>query len=102
MFNNIVRNLKELSGDESGIEEEELVDNSDEDSDYIVNDQNILMTEGKISEVIRNVENSPIPPKESRKRKHNSTCKTDNISKSKKDNKGGQIERECDDNRFIG
>lgn len=52
MFNNIVRNLKELSGDESGIEEEELVDNSDEDSDYIVNDQNILMTEGKISEVI--------------------------------------------------
>lgn len=54
----IIRILNELSEDENGesdIEEEELVDDSDEDPDYVQHGQNLLV-EKEVIEVIRNIE----------------------------------------------
>ncbi|XP_060879204.1 piggyBac transposable element-derived protein 4-like [Metopolophium dirhodum] len=92
----ILRILRELSedesGEESGMEVEDVVDDSDEDPDYVPNKHN-FQTEEEISEVIREIETRPIPPLKSRKRKINSTSKTDSNN--------GENERETDQNKHI-
>lgn len=91
----IIQILNELSGDES-VEcsdmEEEQVDDSDEDPDYVPYEQNSLI-EVDFSEVVRNIENPQIPPKQSHKRK--------NIFTSETENNDGQIEQECESNHII-
>lgn len=87
----IIRILNELSGNESEgsyMEVEQIVD-SDEDPDYVPYEHNLQI---EVSEIIRNIENPPIPPKICRKRKNISTSETDN---------NGLIEQECDINKFT-
>jgi len=92
----ILRILRELSedesGEESGTEVEDIVDDSDEDPDYVPNTHN-FQTEEEISEVIRDIETRPIPPLKSRKRKINSTSKTNSNN--------GENYRETDQNKHI-
>lgn len=99
----IIRILNEISENESDEEndnlEVELIDDSDEDPDYVPREQN-LITDEEISEIIRSLENPPIPPAVCRKRKHVSTSITSNISTSKTDDNSGQISREYDSNKY--
>jgi len=92
----ILRILRELSEDESGEESgmgvEDIVDDSDEDPDYVPNTHN-SQTEEEISEVIREIETRPIHPLKSRKRKINSTSKTDSNN--------GENDRKTDQNKHI-
>ncbi|CAI6354009.1 unnamed protein product [Macrosiphum euphorbiae] len=92
----ILRILRELSeddsGEESGTEVEDIVDDSDEDPDYVPNTHN-FQTEEEISQVIRKIETRPIPSLKSRKRKINSTSKTDSNN--------GENDGETDQNKHI-
>lgn len=78
------------------MDEKELVYDSDEDPDYVPNDNKSnlktktnLITKEVINEVILNIEIPPIPPTGSWKRQKYFSSKTDNISSSKKTNNGG-------------